>query len=396
MKSSLGFTVYLAGLSMLGFLATDMYLPAFESMQVSLGSNASAIGATLSIFLAGFAIAQLVWGPLSDRLGRRPILLAGILLFTIASFGCVFVTSTTQLLVLRFIQAVGVCAAAVSWQALVVDRFEGNEANRMFATIMPLVALSPALAPLMGVWLLEHFSWRAIFVALGVIGILLLLCTLRLQARGAQPSTQKSVSYMTILQSTIFSGNALIFAACSAAFFAWLTGSPFILGELGYSPRDIGLSYIPQTIAFLAGGYGCRTLLTRTTGKKMLPWLLGLFILSVGMLYIIPLTGYVSLLLLMIPFCLLAVANGAIYPIVVSNALAPWKAHTGRAAALQNAIQLGLSFLASMMVSWQAQNALIATTQTMLIMAMLVLVGYFLQGVRAKNSATKPSQASSQ
>ncbi|MGL5729331.1 MAG: purine nucleoside transporter PunC, partial [Plesiomonas sp.] len=119
-------------------------------------------------------------------------------------------------------------------------------------------------------------------------------------------------------------------------------------------------------------------------------------ILSVGMLYIIPLTGYVSLLLLMIPFCLLAVANGAIYPIVVSNALAPWKAHTGRAAALQNAIQLGLSFLASMMVSWQAQNALIATTQTMLIMAMLVLVGYFLQGVRAKNSATKPSQASSQ
>ncbi|MGL4957825.1 MAG: MFS transporter, partial [Plesiomonas sp.] len=139
MKSSLGFTVYLAGLSMLGFLATDMYLPAFESMQVSLGSNASAIGATLSIFLAGFAIAQLVWGPLSDRLGRRPILLAGILLFTIASFGCVFVTSTTQLLVLRFIQAVGVCAAAVSWQALVVDRFEGNEANRMFATIMPLV-----------------------------------------------------------------------------------------------------------------------------------------------------------------------------------------------------------------------------------------------------------------
>ncbi|MGL4269081.1 MAG: MFS transporter, partial [Plesiomonas sp.] len=78
MKSSLGFTAYLAGLSMLGFLATDMYLPAFDAMQTSLGANASAIGATLSIFLAGFAVAQLVWGPLSDRLGRRPILLAGI------------------------------------------------------------------------------------------------------------------------------------------------------------------------------------------------------------------------------------------------------------------------------------------------------------------------------
>lgn len=395
MKSSLGFTAYLAGLSMLGFLATDMYLPAFDAMQTSLGANASAIGATLSIFLAGFAVAQLVWGPLSDRLGRRPILLAGILLFTLASFGCVFVTSATQLLVLRFIQAVGVCAAAVSWQALVVDRFEGNEANRMFATIMPLVALSPALAPLVGVWLLEHFSWRAIFVVLGLTGILLMLCTLRIQARGAQPAHEQAVGYFRMLSSRVFSGNVLIFAACSAAFFAWLTGSPFILGELGYGPRDIGLSYIPQTIAFLAGGYGCRTLLARTTGEKMLPWLLALFVLSVVGMFVIPFTGHVTLVLLMIPFCLLAVANGAIYPIVVANALGAWKEHTGKAAALQNALQLGLSFLGSMLVSWRADDALQATTQTMLLMAGLVIVGYFVQSVRARQAALEPHQAQS-
>lgn len=142
MKPSFGFLLYLAGLSMLGFLATDMYLPAFESMQTSLATSASAVSASLSIFLGGFAVAQLVWGPLSDRYGRRPILLSGLGLFALGCLGMIWVQSTELLLALRFVQAVGVCAAAVSWQALVVDRYSSAVAKRTFASIMPLVALS--------------------------------------------------------------------------------------------------------------------------------------------------------------------------------------------------------------------------------------------------------------
>lgn len=339
MKTSSSFMFYLAGLSMLGYLATDMYLPAFGAMQRELQTTAGAISASLSIFLAGFAIAQLIWGPLSDKLGRKPVLLAGLGLFAIGCLGMLWVENATQLLVLRFIQAVGVCSAAVSWQALVVDRYRDGKANRVFATIMPLVALSPALAPLLGAWLLNHFSWRSIFVVLLAITLLLLIPTMVLQERKkarADNSDQpkNTVSFWQLLQSPTFSGNVMIFAACSAGFFAWLTGSPFILENMGYSPNVIGLSYVPQTLAFLLGGFGCRSALAHIKGNTLLPWLLVGYAGSMIALYLIATLTTPSLLTLLIPFCLMALVNGACYPIIVANALMPFPDNTGKSGGL--------------------------------------------------------------
>lgn len=372
MKTSSSFMFYLAGLSMLGYLATDMYLPAFGAMQRELQTTAGAISASLSIFLAGFAIAQLIWGPLSDKLGRKPVLLAGLGLFAIGCLGMLWVENATQLLVLRFIQAVGVCSAAVSWQALVVDRYRDGKANRVFATIMPLVALSPALAPLLGAWLLNHFSWRSIFVVLLAITLLLLIPTMVLQERKkarADNSDQpkNTVSFWQLLQSPTFSGNVMIFAACSAGFFAWLTGSPFILENMGYSPNVIGLSYVPQTLAFLLGGFGCRSALAHIKGNTLLPWLLVGYAGSMIALYLIATLTTPSLLTLLIPFCLMALVNGACYPIIVANALMPFPDNTGKAAALQNTLQLGLCFVASMLVSAYISQPLLATVTVMLL-----------------------------
>ncbi len=123
MRNSFGFMFYLAGLSMLGYLATDMYLPAFGAMREELQISAGAVSASLSIFLAGFAFAQLLWGPLSDRLGRKPVLLIGLTLFALGCLGMLWVENAVQLWILRFIQAVGVCSATAIWQALVVDRY---------------------------------------------------------------------------------------------------------------------------------------------------------------------------------------------------------------------------------------------------------------------------------
>ncbi|SUG29256.1 integral membrane transport protein [Salmonella enterica subsp. arizonae] len=150
MQPGKGFLVWLAGLSVLGFLATDMYLPAFAAIQADLQTPAAAVSASLSLFLAGFAVAQLLWGPLSDRYGRKPILLLGLSIFALGSLGMLWVESAAALLTLRFVQAVGVCAATVIWQALVADYYPAQKINRIFATIMPLVGLSPALAPLTG------------------------------------------------------------------------------------------------------------------------------------------------------------------------------------------------------------------------------------------------------
>ncbi|MGR6615632.1 purine nucleoside transporter PunC [Pseudomonas rhodesiae] len=387
MKNSFGFTGYLAGLSMLGYLAMDMYLPAFGAMGEHLQISASAVGASLSVFLAGFALGQLIWGPLSDRLGRKPILLAGLSLFVLGCVGMFWVDSAAQLLALRFIQAVGVCSAAVSWQALVIDRYPADKAHRVFASIMPLMSLSPALAPLLGAVVLNHLGWQAIFGVLLGVSLVLLVPTLFLRSvskRLTQASAR--LGYGQLLKSRVFSGNVMIFAACSASFFAWLTASPFILGGMGYSPNDIGLSYVLPTLAFLIGGYSCRSALQHLPGKTLLPWLLLAYCVSMGALYLVATLTVPTLTTLLIPFCLMALCNGASYPIVVANALMPFAENSGKAAALQNTLQLGLCFVSSLLVSSMLEHPLMITVIVMLATAPLAVLGYWLARPKANRA----------
>jgi hypothetical protein len=153
---------------------------------------------------------------------------------------------------------------------------------------------------------------------------------------------------------------------------------------MGYSPGVIGLSYVPQTIAFLLGGFGCRLLISKLDGNKILPWLLTGYGLSVAGLFCIAMFTDAGLVSLLIPFCFMALVNGAIYPIVVANALMPFPANTGKAAALQNTLQLGLCFLASLMVSAFIVQPLIATVTTMLSTLLLVVLGRWMS-VRHEN-----------
>ncbi|WP_047681442.1 MULTISPECIES: purine nucleoside transporter PunC [Xenorhabdus] len=381
-KNSIPFMLYLAGLSMLGYLAIDMYLPAFDAMAKDLGTSEGAISASLSVFLAGFAVAQLLWGQLSDRLGRKPVLLIGLSLFCLSCLGMLWITDATQLLILRFIQAVGVCSAAVSWQALVVDRYDSERTKRVFAMIMPLVALSPALAPLLGAWLLSHTGWRTIFLVLMAVTLVLLVPTFLLASKRAPiidtNINENKVSFFTLLKSSTFSGNVLIYASCSAGFFAWLTGSPTILINMGYDATDIGLSYIPQTLAFMLGGYGCRILLEKVKSETIFPILLIGYAVSMVLIYLIA-RIYPSFMLILIPFCFMAVMNGASYPIAVANALSVYPKDGGKAAALQNALQLGLCFIASMFVATFMKNPLLSTTTVMVSTIIPMIIGYCLQ-----------------
>jgi Bcr/CflA subfamily drug resistance transporter len=371
-RNSFLFFVYLTGLSIIGFLATDMYLPAFDKMRIDLNASKSSISATMSLFLAGYAIAQLLWGPISDKAGKPKTVLMGLCIFTVASIGIYFTENISILLALRLIQAIGVCAAAVCWQALVIERYPKEQTNKVFATIMPLVALSPALAPLIGAFLLNYFGWRSIFIALAIIAALLILYTLVIKddETGGNNSAESSKiltdkSYFVLLKSHKYLGNVLIYALCSATFFAWLTGSPFFLKELGYNENEIGFSFFPQTVAFLIGGYGYRSISNKIERKKLIPALLILNASCCITLYLITISMTPTLTILLIPFCLMAFSNGACYPIVVAEALKSFPSNLGKAAALQNTIQLGICFLASAIVSLFSKNALLSTTIVM-------------------------------
>ena len=379
-KSNFLFLVYLAGLSVIGFLATDMYLPAFDKMRADLDTSKNSISASLTLFLAGYAIAQLLWGPLADKIGKPRSILMGLGIFTAASLSIYFTYDVTVLLALRLVQAIGVCAAAVSWQALVIERYPAEQTNKVFATIMPLVALSPALAPLLGVFLLDHFNWRSIFIVLAIIALPLMIYTFTLESKtalghGSEPK-KKGESYIQLLQSRTYIGNVMIYAVCSGAFFAWLTGSPFFLKELGYNEGQIGFSFVPQTIAFMLGGYGYRALSDRMEGRRILPFLLVLYSVAVIGVLVITLITTPTLVMLLIPFCLMALANGACYPIVVAQAMKLFPNSLGKASALQNALQLGTCFLASGVVSLFSSTALLTTALVMVGTIPFVIIGF--------------------
>lgn len=384
-KNNFMFLVYLTGLSIVGFLATDMYLPAFDKMRLDLDTSHANISISLSLFLGGYAIAQLLWGPLLDKFGKPKSILLGLGIFMLSSIFIYFTSSIGLLLAFRMLQAIGVCAAAVSWQALVIERYPSSETAKVFAGIMPLVALSPALAPLLGVYLLEHFGWRSIFMCLAFIAVLLMLYTIPLLKSDKNKRTKventapdEKASYISIFKTKSFIGNVLIYSFCSGAFFAWLTGAPFFLTELGYNEKEVGFSFIPQTIAFIFGGYTYRAVSDRVNGKKILPYLIGLFIISVLSLVIIGLFTEATMTTLLIPFTIMTMINGTTYPIVVAEALKPFTHNAGKAAALQNTVQLGACFITSTMVSLFSNNALTATMITMLLTILFVVFGYFL------------------
>ncbi len=171
----------------------------------------------------------------------------------------------------------------------------------------------------------------------------------------------------------------MIFAACSAAFFAYLTGSPFVMSAMGYSGADIGLSYAPQTVAFIIGGYGCRTLLNKFDSQQILPWILKLFVTSVTVMFLISVnTEPATIWPILLPFCLLAVANGAIYPIIISKALEDFKSCSATAAGLLNFLQTMVCFAASGIVSAFSGYGLITVTTSMFVTAFIALIGYAL------------------
>ncbi|MBW3698397.1 Bcr/CflA family multidrug efflux MFS transporter [Vibrio sp. T187] len=386
--------IYLAALSMLGFIATDMYLPAFKMMETDFATGPEQIALSLTVFLVGMAVGQLLWGLASDKFGHRNTLAAGLAIFTLASFGLAFSTEVWQLLGLRFIQAIGVCAPAVIWQAMVIKRYPAQASQQIFATIMPLVALSPALAPQLGVLLADNLGWHSIFVALTLLGTLLIATTLaQPKEQPEQKQTSISNDIKVLLKSKPYLGNVIMFASASAAFFAYLTGMPEIMAQLGYEAKDIGLSFIPQTIAFMVGGYLGKVGVKKFGDSLVLKQLIGLFTVATLLIFIASQWTLTSIWPLLAPFCLIAVANGALYPIVVNRALSNAKQSPATAAGLQNSFQICISSIASGLVASMASLALPVTGVAIVICLAGLWIGYIIANQKLSEHFTAPDNS---
>src|SRR6202000_3360868 len=177
-KTYLSYILILGLLTALGPFSIDMYLPGFEDIAKSLKTSVATVELSLSSYFIGISLGQLLYGPLLDRHGRKKPLYAGLTLYVVATIVCMQARDIHTLIVLRFIQAVGSCAAAVASMAMVRDLFGAKESAKVFSLLLLVVGASPMIAPTAGGGIVVNFGWRAVFLILAVLGAIITLLTI--------------------------------------------------------------------------------------------------------------------------------------------------------------------------------------------------------------------------
>ncbi|MES2386086.1 MAG: multidrug effflux MFS transporter [Pseudomonadota bacterium] len=260
-------------LSAIGPFAIDMYLPALPSIGQSLGASTGAVQASLMAFFISLGIGQIIYGPVSDMVGRKPPLYFGLALFAVASVGCALAPDVETLVGLRFVQGLGACAGMVIPRAVVRDLHTGTDAARLMSLLMLVFSVSPILAPLAGSLLIESLGWRSVFWAVtvaGALGLVLLATSLpetRPPAQRADSNVGSALTaYGVLLRDRRFMGLVATGAFGISSFFVYLANSSFVLiDHYGLSPRQYSMAFavnaasfigVSQFTARLAGRFG--------------------------------------------------------------------------------------------------------------------------------------------
>ena len=340
-------TVLLALLTSMGPLSTDMYLPSLPDISRQLGATDANTQLTLSVFLFGFAAGMLVYGPLADRLGRKPVLLSGLGLFVIATLICTFSPSIEFLIAGRFVQAIGAAGPVVLARAIVRDLYRGAEAGRMLSHMGSIMGLVPAIAPVLGGLLHESFGWRINFALTALLALALLWLgarslpeTLKAGRKAPPGLTEIMRDYGHLLQSPVF-----IFYVAGASFafaglFAFISGSSFVFQEVyGLSPRIYGLSFTIMVAGYISGTLiGAR--LTMRLGLDRVIDLGGLLLLLGGAVMALmtglDLAGAWNIIL---PMAIYSAGVGMVLPQCMAGALTPFPEKAGTASSLLGFLQ---------------------------------------------------------
>lgn len=258
-RSFLGLALVLGLVSAVGPFAIDMYLPALPTIGKSLGASPASVQATLIVFFLALGAGQVVYGPVSDMLGRKAPLYFGLALFGVGSIGCALAPDAGTLIALRFVQGLGACAGMVIPRAVVRDLHTGTEAARLMSMLMLVFSVSPILAPLTGSLLIDNFGWRSVFWAVAVAAVLaaILLATSLPETRPPGERVGSSLrgalhAYGVLLRDSHFLGLSLIGGFGVASFFAYLANSSFVLiDHYGLSPRQYSVAFAANAASFI-------------------------------------------------------------------------------------------------------------------------------------------------
>ncbi|MEJ5996235.1 Bcr/CflA family efflux MFS transporter [Pedobacter sp. Du54] len=351
-KKNFGTLFFLSGLSLLGHIASDMYLPSFPQVMADFSTTESAVALTFSIFLLGLGVGSPLSGYLSDSLGMRRSLLAGLILFIISSIGCAISSSIAMLLLCRVLQAISVSAAATIWQSIVVSRFEGAQRAAAFSILYPMVAVSPVLAPLVGSYLSSQYGWRLVFYIIAAIGCILMMVAYRKlpASEGVERGSSMVENFRKLLSDAYFRSMVLMLSFTTGAYFGYLTIIPFLLKEHGHPEWHISYFLIPSPFLFMLGGYLSPKLSAKYGSIPTLMLIALSNPLVIGITFLI--SGYFDgIAIFIIAMQCMSVLNGIIYPLASAEAVNRIPALSGSAAGLSGAFQSFIASLVSLAVA---------------------------------------------
>ncbi|MHC6226115.1 multidrug effflux MFS transporter [Pseudomonas sp. X10] len=337
----------LAGLAALGALSTNIMLPSFPSIAQALQVPTSALGMTLSSFFVAFAVGQLAVGPLSDRYGRRSLVLGGLAIFLVGSVLCASATEMPTLIVGRIVQALGVCAASVLSRAIARDLFAGEALARVLALTMVAMSAAPGFSPLLGGALEQAFGWRAAFIFVAIIGIVLaahyvLVIGETHPVHRRAPISLRTIAYgyAKLAGNRLFIRPALAVSLIIGALYAFFATAPAILMEiLGLSAIQLGLFFAATVLVVFAAGmlaprmahrYGARSTATAGFGIALL-----------GGLALVLSASHIGLLTFSMAITIFLFGMGLANPLGTAAALQPFGQQAGLASALLGFLQMG-------------------------------------------------------
>lgn len=344
---SLSFTLLLGSLVTLASFATDMGLPVLAATAASLGVAPGTAALTLGVFMAGFAFGPLLFGPLSDGHGRRPILLAGSAMF--AAFGALaaFANSLDALLVWRFLMGTGAGACQVTVIAMIRDLFTGTEARVKQSYVNLAAGVAPVIAPTIGVAIATLGGWRAIYGALAAGGIVLVIVVAIWIGESAPRHMTHTIatavrSYITVLRHRVTLGYILMIALNFGCLFAYVSGSSLVLiGQLSVSRRVYGLLFATTSFGLMIGALTSARLSRRgVSHARLIAWGLGAIVVTSASLVAITMLGWLRVWSLVTLAFIGFVGQGVVRPNATQGALEPMAAIAGVASAVMSGVQM--------------------------------------------------------
>ncbi len=394
--SSPATVVTLAALTALGPLATDMYLPAMPAMAEALDTGPDRVQLTLSLYMAGFALAQLLCGPVSDRFGRKPVMVLGLGLFLAASLLCALAPSIEWLLVGRFLQAFGGAAGPVLGRAAVRDIHGPIEAGRILSYMASTMALAPALAPIVGAGLLLLFGWESVFVVLALYAAVMLAVLVVLLPESLPRARRQSIhpgailaNFRMLLGQRAFVGYTLVNAAAFSGLFAYLSGSSFVLIEyLGVAPTLYGVLFTLIVAGFFTGTLVSGRFSHRLGRDRLI--LRGTLLCAVGGTAMagLAIVGVHAPWAVVAPHMVFMVGVGILMPQTMAGALAPNPQCAGAASSLFGFLQMTTAAVVGGLVGQFHDGTSRTMALTIGLMGLLALASHLLL-VRGRAEATE-------